>query len=182
EAYLSGYRTIGSDLDPRMVDYTTKNLLWLEDTVMRGNPQPRRVGVRTLAEKDSIFKPTVKPGDATSMTWSEPFDTIAAETYLGRALSSMPDHETLQKIINDCDTIHTKFLKNVARQTKPGFRMCIAIPAWSTARGFKHLKTLDNLEQLGYNRVKFVHAKNEDLIYHRPGQIVARELVILTRR
>jgi hypothetical protein len=116
------------------------------------------------------------------MNWRCQFDLIASETYLGRALSSMPDHETLQKIVTDCDTIHTKFLKNVARQTDAGFRMCLAVPAWYTRKGFRHLPMLDHLEELGYNRVSFVHAKTQNLVYHRENQIVARELVVLTRR
>ena len=84
--------------------------------------------------------------------------------------------------MNDCDTIHTKFLKNIAKQTSLGFRMCLAVPAWKTRQGFKHLKTLDSLEKLGYNRLKFVHAEDKDLIYHRKGQFVGRELVILERK
>ncbi len=84
--------------------------------------------------------------------------------------------------MQDVDTIHKKFLQNVARQTKPGFRLCIAVPAWKTKNGFQHLKTLDSLEELGYTRVSFAHARPKDLVYHREDQIVARELVVLIRK
>ena len=84
--------------------------------------------------------------------------------------------------MQDVNHIHKKFLQNVASQTQPGFRMCIAVPAWSVRGEFKHLKTLDILDELGYNRIEFVHARSEDLIYHREGQVVARELVVLTRK
>lgn len=182
ETLLNGYNTLGTDLEPRMIEYTTKNLEWLRQTIMRGNPQARHAGTRTLAEQDSLPEAAVKVGDATAMRWQKPFDTIASETYLGRPLSSQPDQETLQKIISDCNTIHRKFLQNVARQTEAGFRLCIAVPAWHTKSGFKHLPVLDHLEELGYNRVSFVHADNKDLVYHRENQIVARELVVLIRR
>lgn len=164
ESLLMGFKAMGSDLDERMVEYSNKNIAWLN--------QKHR-----FAEL-----PSIEQGDATTYDWDNTPDTIAGETYLGRPLSSEPDHATLSKIMNDCDTIHTKFLKNVAMQTKPGFRMCIAVPAWKTRQGFKHLGTLDSLEKLGYNRLKFVHAEDKDLIYHRKGQLVGRELVALIRK
>jgi hypothetical protein len=41
---------------------------------------------------------------------------------------------------------------------------------------------LDSLEDLGYTRRSFVHSGNDELIYHRVDQIVARELVVVTRK
>lgn len=165
EALLMGYGAYGSDLEPRMVAYSEHNVaVWLKNWYD--------------FQSDAI----IEQGDATSHHWKKPFDTIAAETYLGRALSSLPDAATLQKIMSDCDTIHTKFLRNVARQTSPGFRMAIAVPAWKANNGFKHLRTLASLEELGYNRIRFEHASDSELIYHRPDQIVARELVVVERK
>lgn len=163
EALLMGGQAIGSDLEPRMIEYSSRNLEW-------------------LAEKFGPFNYDLSVGDATSHTWSVSFDVIACETYLGRPLSALPDEQTLSKIIKDVDTIHRKFLHNVARQTQSGFRMCIAVPAWKTKRGFRHLPVLDHLEELGYNRVSFVHVSTNDLVYYREDQTVARELVVLVRK
>ncbi len=160
EALLMGYHSYGTDLEPRMIEYSQINLEWL------------------TAPKDRWH---LAVGDATSYVW-KPFDVIAGETYLGRPFSALPAPDVLNQVIKDVDTIHRKFLQNVARQTKPGFRMCIAVPAWKTNSGFKHLKTLDNLTDLGYTRSVFKHARNEDLIYYREGQVVGRELVVLTRK
>jgi tRNA (guanine10-N2)-dimethyltransferase len=169
EALLMGMRIYGSDIDQRMIDYTKKNLAWLSPN-----------------HSEAVLDKLLWIADATSAKFPEsgdlPKQYIACETYLGRPFSHKPDEETLRKVIQDCNTIHKKFLQNVASQTKPGFRMCIAVPAWKTINGFKHLPTLDQLEDLGYNRVSFVHARTQDLIYHRPDQIVARELVVITRK
>jgi len=164
EALLMGCNTYGTDLEPRMVEYSDVNLRW-------------------LAEKFRVDSPSVKlaQGDATNYQW-ESFDAIACETYLGRPFSALPAVQILREVMSDVDKIHKKFLQNVARQTKPGFKMCIAVPAWKTDHGFTHLKTLDNLGELGYTRSVFTHVDSKDLIYHRPEQIVARELVILTRK
>lgn len=168
EAQLMGYDVYGTDMEPRMVEYTQKNLEWLHGKM----------------KVQKAFCCHCEAGDATQYNWPHTFDVIASETYLGRPLTSLPDNQTLQKIMSDVDTIHRKFLQNVARQTKPGFRMAIAMPTWAvpTNGKFLHLPTLDKLSHLGYNRIKFVHASEEELIYHRPGQIVGRELVVLTRK
>lgn len=165
EAALMAYDVVGSDLEPRMVEYSEKNLDWLSEYYQA--PE---------------FNKSLEVADATKNQWSKKFDTIACETYLGRALTSLPDPQSLQKIISDCNTIHKKFLQNIATQTPSGFRLCLAVPAWSTKNGFKHLPILDSLSNLGYNHVKFVHSSVDGFIYHRPGQTVARELVTLVRK
>jgi len=166
EAFLMGFTVIGSDIEQGMIDYTAENLRWLRQTY---NVLP--------PSATSLF-----PADATQYTWPMPFYTIAAETYLGRPFSALPAPDVLQHVIQDVDTIHKKFLHNITSQTKSGFRMCLAVPAWKTPNGFKHLPVLDHLDELGYTRMSFVHAHTGELIYHRPGQIVARELIVLIRK
>lgn len=165
ESLLMGYSAYGSDLEPRMVEYSLANLTWLD----------ARHHLPAHAYR-------TEQGDATDHQWQKPFDTVAGETYLGRPFSAPPAADVLREVMRDVDTIHRKFLRNVARQTQPGFRLCIAVPAWKLAGSAAHLNVLDSLEELGYNRVRFVHVRDTDLLYYRPGQIVARELVVLTRR
>jgi tRNA (guanine10-N2)-dimethyltransferase len=162
EASLMGYDVYGTDLDPRMVTYTEANLDWLHAA--------------------QATKRRVETADAMTATWEKPFDILAAETYLGRPLTALPIPPKLALIIQDCDHIHRKFLQNLAKQTKPGFRMCIGVPAWKTKTGFKHLPVLDHLTDMGYTRVSFVHSGDVPLVYHRSDQVVGRELVTLIRK
>jgi hypothetical protein len=101
---------------------------------------------------------------------------------LGKPLSSLPSQKILEQIQSECNEIHKKFLINIGQQIKPGTRLCLAVPAWKTKSGFLHLPVLDHLTDMGYTRLSFVHAKNGDLIYHREGQVVARELVVLEKK
>lgn len=165
EALLMGYSALGSDLDSRMVEYTQANLSWLSE--------------RWSLPADTAYH--AYKADATdALFWDS--QVIACETYLGRPFSAQPSVEVLREVMSDVDAIHKKFLQNVARQTKPGFRMCIAVPTWRTRYGFTHLKVLDNLGELGYTRAVFKHARTDELVYQREGQIVGRELVVLTRK
>ncbi len=171
ETLLMGYTAMGSDIDSRMVEYSRKNLQWLieQDTkVCPGGVKPSNAY-------------TLSVSDATRVKLKE-VDVIASEIFLGKPLTSLPDPEILEKMVRQCDEILEKFLKNIAGQTKASFRMCLAVPGWKNKNGFKHLKSLDKLSDLGYNRLKFIHVSNDELIYHRPGQVVARELVVLERK
>lgn len=164
EALLCGFSIVGTDLEPRMIEYSQVNLDWLQ------------------AKYDFEGRFALEVGDATSHQWTNTFDSIACETYLGRPFSTEPNPDKLREVINDVNTIHRKFLQNVAKQTKPGLRLCIAVPAWHTKSGIKHLPVLDHLTDMGYTRMSFVHSEDSQLIYHREDQIVGRELVVITRK
>ncbi len=164
EAALMGYSAYGSDIEPRMIEYSKQNLEWLVEQYGLINNN-----ASTIA------------GDATSFKWKQPIDFIASELYLGRPFTALPDSEILNQTRSDCDIIIKKFLINIAPQLKPGTRLCLALPAWQVkADTFIHLPLIDHLSAIGYNRVSFGHTQNEKLIYYRSDQIVARELLVLT--
>jgi len=168
EALIMGYKIVATDLSDKMVDYTDANLQWLEQTIEHSG---------TVLSVDLA--------DATSAIWknAKQFTSVVCETYLGTPLSGLPKPAKLDEIIDEANTIAHGFLKNLAPQISSGTRLCVAFPAWNIGnKTFRHLKVLDCLEKLGYNRVEFVHANIPELIYHRPDQIVARQLTILEKK
>jgi len=165
EALLMGFGAYGTDLEPRMIDYSGVNLAWLNET------------------HGTTVTPPLEVGDATNFTWSEPFSTVACEAYLGHPLANWPRPEKLKQIIGTCNTIIEKFMVNIADQMPSGTRLCLAVPAWKSPEGkIHHLPLLDHLEKIGYNRVSFRHSSEQELVYYRPDQIVARELLVITRK
>lgn len=165
EALLMGFDVIGSDIDQNMVNYSMQNLIWLRDII----------------QSNSLPSSSLMTADATKFSWPITFTTVACETYLGRPFNALPKPDILNEVIKDVEIILRNFLNNIALQTKTGFRMCIAVPAWKTPTGFIRLSVLDSLEELGYNRIRFKHANSNELTYYREGQIVGRELVVLKR-
>jgi len=167
EAALMGYGVYGSDLEPRMVDYTRKNLEWLQQEHSDLGP----------------LQPQLEVGDATTYTWEPTPAIVACEGYLGQPFTGFPRPEKLREVTNTCNLIMKKFLRNAADQLEPGTRLCIGLPAWRRPDGsFEHLKLLDSLEEMGYNRVSFVHVEAPKLLYYRDDQFVARELLVITRK
>ncbi len=168
EALLMGYAAYGTDIERRMIDYSRENLEWLSTHAAKG---------------PSASNLNLEAGDATTHQWAHPFSVVASETYLGRPLSSWPGTEMLREIIGTCNVIIEKFLKNIAGQTESGQRLCLAVPAWRGPNGqIHHLSLLDHLGEIGYNRLRFEHAKDADLVYFRPEQLVARELLVIIKR
>ena len=160
EALLAGYDVVGTDLSQKMVDYTTENLSWLQSTFTApGNVTD------------------IHQADATTHRWpnSTHLTAVVCETYLGQPFSAPPAPQKLAAVVSNCNHIITSFLTNIRPQLAPNTPLCIAVPAWYDASGqATHLPLIKNLQKLGYYQLN-----RTPLIYRRPDQIVARELLVL---
>lgn len=163
EALLMGYQVYGTDINDRMVEYTTKNLKWLSDLPFE-----------------------VQAGDATKFQWEQPIDAVACETYLGPPMSNPPAEIKLKEVKQLCGGIIRGFLKNLAEQIKSGTPVVIAVPAWLRSDGtYARLfgeKLVDEMDNLRYNVSSFKNLGQNDLLYHREGQVVAREIIVLRKK
>jgi len=167
EALLMGYRVYGSDINPKMIDYTKTNLDWL----------------RLHFNIATNIEPVLEVQNATTAIWNHHFDVVVSELFLGPPLIKSPAKDELVVIRRRCDEEIERFLRNISRQVPPKTQLCIAVPAWQVANGqFIRLSCLDHLGQLGYNQRSFEHLEPTGLIYARANQIVARELLIITRK
>ena len=166
EALLMGYFAYGTDLNERMVEFSQKNLEWLGHEVLRGG---------TSRTDFKVFQ-----GDATSFQWEQPIDAVAAETYLGKPMSQIPSAMESKEQKQICAAIILGFLKNLASQIRPHTPVVIAVPAWLEEDGhYARLEILAKIQDMGYN----VNNKTrEGLFYHREGQIVARDILILRKK
>ena len=156
EAILMGYRAYGTDISEKMIDYSDKNMKYFD------------------------FKNyKVEVGDAVSFKWAEKIDAVACEGYLGKPMSMIPNEMKLKTQKQECKAIIIGFLKNLAGQIKAKTPVVIAVPAWLRENGeYSRLEILDEIEKLGYN---VSNKSREGLLYHREGQIVARDIIILRK-
>ena len=164
EALLAGYDVVGTDLSQKMVDYTTDNLSWLQSTFTA----PSRPVGRVI---------DIHQADATTHRWpnSTHLTAVVCETYLGQPFSAPPAPQKLAEVVGNCNHIITGFLTNIRPQLAPNTPLCIAVPAWYDTSGrVAHLLLIKNLQQLGYHQLN-----RTPLIYRRPDQTVARELLVL---
>lgn len=164
EAALLGYAVYGTDLSEKMVDYSRRNMEWL------------------VAKYHVAPDYTIEHGDAMDTSWSYPINAVVCETYLGQPFSAPPSAAKLVQVRGNCDHIISTFLQNIGSQLQSGTPLCIAVPAWRGADGsFTHLPLIKKLDQLGYQQHEFKNVNTKDLLYYREDQVVARELLVLTK-
>ena len=164
EAALMGYKVYGTDLADKMIDYSKVNIEWL-DTSLRND-----------------IDVTLHQGDAIDTQWQAPIDAVVCESYLGQPFSAPPSPAKLADVRKNCNYIISSFLRNISQQIEPGTPLNVAIPAWrSTDGSFTHLPLIRELESLGYTQYEFKNIRNEELLYYREEQVVARELLVLIK-
>ncbi len=164
EAALMGYSIYGTDLSEKMIRYSRDNLDWLADM--------------NRFQLDWYLH----DGDAMNTKWQKPIDAVVSEAYLGQPFSAPPSPSKLDEVKRNCNHIITEFLKNLANQIEPGTPVCIAIPAWQDVNNrFTHLPLVSTIARLGYKPHEFTNISQNDLLYYRENQVVARELLVLNR-
>lgn len=162
EAILRDFSVIGTDLSEKMVEYTKDNLEWLMEN-------------QKSATGKAIY---VSQADAMDFNWkqSDKISAVVCETYLGQPFSAPPSPEKLREVVRNCDHIISSFLKNIRPQLQPGTKLCIAVPSWQSVNGrFTHLPLTKKLGEIGYRDLL-----DQQLLYHRPDQVVARQLLVLS--
>ena len=171
EVMLMGYSAYGTDLSEKMIKYSGRNLEWLTD---------RTSGL----QKPDAPKFYLEEGDATKHSWqSAKVGCVASEIYLGHPLSAPPGSLKLKEFQQSTKELLLGFLKNISNQIPSGATLCLATPAWLRPNGsYEGVNILDEIENLGYNKLQYKHATTQDLIYYREGQIVARQLLILRKQ
>lgn len=163
EALLDGYEAYGSDLSEKMVDYSKTNLDWLQ------SKHPRMK-----------FDYIIEQGDATKHSWTGKIDAVVCESYLGQPFSAPPSPPKLREVRGNCNHIISSFLKNIHKQIPSGTPLVLAVPAWKDTSGhFTHLPLIHQLDELGYSRRSLRHVRPDQLLYHRPEQVVGRELLLI---
>ena len=165
EAALMGFKVYGTDLSDKMIDYSRVNLDWLADT--------QRMDIDA----------TIHQGDAMDTKWQPPVDAVACESYLGQPFSAPPSPAKLTEVRKTCNYIISEFLTNIGTQLESGTPLCIGIPAWRDTTGrLSHHPQIDELANLGYDRIEYAQVKKSDLLYFREDQVVARELLVLVKK
>ena len=162
EAALASFRVYGTDLEPRMIDFTKVNLAWLQKT------------------HHLNFDPELQTADATTHVWTVPIDVVATETYLGQPYTTPPPTEKLQQNITTCNTILSKFFANLKSQITPDVGLCVAVPCWFLNKKTYRLPLTNQLVTLGYEQI-FYSDDQKPLVYRRENQIVGRELLVLRK-
>lgn len=166
EAALMGFSVYGTDIEPRMVQYSIDNLAWL-----------KRV-------KGVDFYARIEQADATNSSWAntEKINAVACETYLGSPMAGNVSLDYIEQERHKVQKLLKQTLLNLSRQIPSGTRCCLAVPAWFFNKRTITLPLIDQITDMGYNLVSFRHTARSSMIYHREDQVVGRQLIVCIKK
>jgi len=180
EALLLGQIVFGSDIDKFKIDLANKNLKWFSKNFIYSG---------TLA---GIFEADATKIKSSNLPLSP--DAIISEPYLGPPLVKLPSQDRLKLIIQELADLYLKFLSNARFLIKEQGRIVIALPVFQTKK-LRYLPIIDELDKIGYNIVDLLenleswkkdvlteyNNERNTIIYSRPGQFIAREIIVLEK-
>ncbi len=160
EGLLMNKTVVGSDISPRLVDYSQKNCEWLEKEYETSSDYKTFEKDAQLLEKDDILNA---------------LDAIITEGYLGPPLSSTPSPEKIAEIFAELTTLHKNWLTNAYEITPPNCKIVMCKTAYKVGEKIEHFPDFEELaKSAGYEITK-------TFTYERPNQIVIRDIAILEK-
>lgn len=167
EAVLLNWHVAGSDVSPKAVTDTERNLdWWLKELELKAPPTIQ------IFKHDASkpFTTTVKP------------DVLVTETSLGPNLHIRSTLRDAQKFCKEAEVLEASFLQHAASAFPKAPVVC-TFPVWYTLKGTVQLtKIWEEIKKLPYTVAfpsKTAEAEQLTYTYRRPSQFVGRQIVVL---
>ncbi len=179
EALLSGYRVIGSDRDAKQVLNSKENLKWLSSKYFIKYPDY------------IIFQANVS--DITKKIKPNSVDAIVTESTLGPIYRKTPKEKEIKQNYNRLEKTYLKLFQAAKTVLRKKSRLIVTIPAYKM-KPHRYILApfIDRLKKTGYSVICPLNKEltatgiettdRNSLIYDRPKQIVAREILIFENK
>ena len=182
EGLLAGWRVLGSDQAPDVVEKAKKNLGWLT----RRDPVTSQ-DVKRQGETLSDWRLFVS--DATHVSEhlpSESVDAIVTEPFMGstrlggnnpiRPITQSDQLKTIKNTIKGLEKLYLGCLKDWRNILKPGGKVVMAIPGFHIGDKMLYVKNVvDRCENFGYTKLV------GPIEYSRPQAVVRREFFVFRK-
>ncbi|HNT30650.1 MAG TPA: DNA methyltransferase [bacterium] len=182
EALRLGYDVFGSDLSNQAIKTSDSNIRWFL----------KHHGKKLTTRAQFLAYDARKIHEALG---DESTDVVVSEGYLGTMFSRHPTKTQLEQETDAHVSLYRSAFTSIYRILKPGGRLVMTLPYYLEKRVSIYEQLLDALQQIGYNQKSLLPdsilstspAYRNQLtglqtcIYHRPSQIVGREIISLTK-
>ena len=166
EAYLLGFHhLIGSDSNSKAIRATQKNITWLQEQVPNKSANIRIENLDATKLSERITPNSI--------------GVIVTEPYLG-PIRPPRNHAAVEKIKSELAVLYAQALEQFKKILAPGGRVAMIVPCWFSGQTVIKM-SLDTVRRdLGFELLPFPNwASQNPFLYHRPGQLVGREIYIL---
>ena len=181
ETLLMGFHAVGSDINPKMVEDTKENILWLRTHY---NIHKKQNCIVFKHDATQRFPKAKKQG------------IIATEGYLGEPMGHYPSEEEIQRNFREIKTLYTSFFKNLFHMYDK-ITVAICIPNYINSKGNQIREPKDLIQQiktLGFQQIPLISKnvnsqlnilkKGDSLynyLYKRPDQVVGRRVCVFQK-
>lgn len=165
EAALMKANLSGSDLDPRMVSNSKRNLKWTADEYKLPH---------------DIFS-DIKEGDATKLSRivKDKFDVIVTEPYFGPALKKISSQKTAKHMVNKTVAIYNDSMKQFSMLIKKGGYLCIVVPSYRTKKNNVHMNFRKIFSRYGFEEVNIREGIEQP--FREEKKTLTREIFLLIK-
>lgn len=187
EGMLLGYRTLGTDIAKVAIVNSEKNLEWFR------NRYKLAKGKYHVEVSDARNVSQVVARLATTGIFKQ-VSGVVSEGYLGPLFTKFPEQQDIESTFEELKKLWMDSLKDFATFLPSGARVVFCLPAYKKdSKSYILFPTLDDFTKLGYNQQELIPAEvkqkydflrltnRNTVIYDRKDQIVAREIVILSK-
>jgi tRNA (guanine10-N2)-dimethyltransferase len=163
EAALMGVQElIGSDIDPKAISATKKNLDWIAKEEQLDVPPTELFACDVAAIASKI---------------EDPVDLIVAEGYLGPPLKGRETKDQMKRNIDQLVALYETTLRELRAVIKPTGTAVIAFPIFNITNAWLKLPIQKLASENGWDI-----QPPSPLLYSRPKQYVGREIFVLKPR
>lgn len=162
EGMLMGLNVVGSDIDPRMIQFSQENCEWLNKEFDLSKADNFRV-----FERDARF--------LNKKVLPENISAIITEGYLGKPLTQIPSQEEKDIIFRELANLHLNWLISAHNLLSKDGLIVMCTTGYKIGERIEHFPHFNEIvSKAGYKII-------QTFTYSRPDQIVVRDIKILKK-
>ncbi len=167
EAAVMGFKNLyGADRSTKAIESSRENLEWIMNQYGLKN-----INLRLYNEKVENLSKKFK---------TRSFDGIITEPYLGPPLHGNESQAFLRTEVQNLQKLYIRAFQNFSRVLKPGAAVVFLIPKFFVNNSRIKPRVSSEIKKTGFLRKPFFNDQ-DCIIYHRPGQYLAREIHRFTK-
>lgn len=165
EALLMDFtKVIGTDISPKAIEDTNKNLQWLKEKQLIKKP---------LNELTKVYQLDIR--HLTKKLGAESVDHIVFEPYMGKPLSGKEIKKQLQEQTRELKRLYINAFRECYKTLSSGGNVTGIIPAFKYEDQWITVNCLEEIEKIGFTPTP-LSDETPYLRYHRPNQHIARDI------